>query len=254
MESPANMAPEDISIMGYQGTLDDFRTNEDFGFAHMAVPSPPAHFMSPPPANFSTSPPVDFEADEMEMEEMEEVEEAEEAEEVEEMEVETSDADDPAPSGTGKLTAAQQTALTTCFTSMMELVNACATKAGLTPARVLRDFGKQYEDTRPRRTNPWNVYQRYATHHLNRLNELVRAGAEEPLVDSKGVPRAFTPTEIRAAYYRFFDQYKSEKAWSILRKHMEYAAVEVAPTVGGRQRRFQSVFKKTIGTVCLLVF
>ncbi|KAJ7812106.1 hypothetical protein B0H14DRAFT_3479175 [Mycena olivaceomarginata] len=201
MESPANMAPEDISIMGYQGTLDDFRTNEDFGFAHMAVPSPPAHFMSPPPANFSTSPPVDFEADEMEMEEMEEVEEAEEAEE--------------------------QTALTTCFASMMELVNACATKTGLTPARVLRDFGKQYDDTRPRRANPWNVYQRYATHHLNRLNELVRAGAEEPLVDFQGRPEGFYSDGDPCCLLQ------------VLRPH---------PTVGGRQRRFQSVFKKTIGT------
>ncbi|KAJ7336421.1 hypothetical protein DFH08DRAFT_706533 [Mycena albidolilacea] len=185
-----------------------------------------------------------------------ETEAAEMETEAVEMEVsDEDDVDDPAaPSGTGKFTAAQQTALSTCFASMMELVKACATETGLTSARILRNFGKQFEETHPRRANPWNVYQRYAKHHLNRLNELRRAGAEEPLVDSEGDPRAFTPTEIRAAYYRFFQEYTPEKAWSILEKHSEYAAVEAVPTVGGRQRRFQTVFKKMTGSVCLLVF
>jgi hypothetical protein len=83
---------------------------------------------------------------------------------------------------------------------------------------------------------------------------LHRTGAEEPLVDSEGDPRAFTPTEICAAYNRFFKEYMPEQAWSILEKHSEYAAVEAVPTVGGRQQRFQTVFKKMTGTVCLLVF
>jgi hypothetical protein len=69
--------------------------------------------------------------------------------EVAEMEAsDEEDVDDPAaPSGTGKLTTVQQTVLSTCFTRMMELIKACTTETGLTSAHILRDFGKQFNET-----------------------------------------------------------------------------------------------------------
>ncbi|KAJ6462995.1 hypothetical protein C8R45DRAFT_1177920 [Mycena sanguinolenta] len=155
------------------------------------------------------------------------------------------------PSRTGKLTAAQETSLTDCFTKLLDIIGECSRATGLDTERILRAFANYLDDKfEHERPNRWNLYQKYANHLSNILTETARIKTEAEMAeigDDPGSAPLLNAAELSAAYQIFSKEYPGKCGEELLLKDAEYIAVETVPTHEQRQRRFESDMRKLTG-------